>query len=472
MARSSTERPGRRTGKNGGAVSFDGTNDRIDVPDSSSLDLTSGMTIEAWVRPTASSSYRTIVLKEITGELAYSLYAADSDHGARPSGWVRINNVSRYVDGTGSLPLNTYTHVAVTFSGSVLAFYVNGVQARSTNVTGNIQTSTLPLSIGGNTVWGEYFQGQIDDVRIYNRALSQSEIQADMVVPVGSGGGGGADTTPPTAAVTAPTSGATVAGTVTVTANASDNVGVVGVQFRLDGNNLGTEDLAAPFSVQWTTSAAVPGPHQLTAVARDAAGNTVTSAAVGVTVNNTDTQPPSVALTAPANGTTVSGTVNLTANATDNVGVAGVRFRVDGVDIGAEDTSAPYSVTWNSGTVPNGSHSLSAIARDAAGNSTTSSVVAITVSNQDATPPTVAFTTPTNGATVSGTITLSANAADNVGVAGVQFSSTATISGQTTSQHRTRSHGGLRLSRTALISSRLWPATARDRPRRRPYRSP
>ena len=58
------------------------------------------MTLEAWVRPTANGSYRTVVLKEITGELAYALYAADSDHGAGPSGWIRIASVSRFADGT------------------------------------------------------------------------------------------------------------------------------------------------------------------------------------------------------------------------------------------------------------------------------------------------------------------------------------------------------------------------------------
>ena len=202
------------TAKFGAAASFDGTNDRIDVADSNSLDLTSGMTLEAWVRPTANSSYRTVLLKEVTGELAYALYAADSDHGGRSSGWNRIGNVSRFADGTSALPLNAYSHVAVTYNGSSLVFYVNGVATRSTAVTGNIQTSTMPLRIGGNTIWGEYFQGQIDEVRVYNRALSQNEIQTDMVTPIG--GAPGQDTTPPTVSLTAPANGATVSDTTSV----------------------------------------------------------------------------------------------------------------------------------------------------------------------------------------------------------------------------------------------------------------
>ncbi len=409
------------TARFGAAASFDGSNDRIDVPDSNSLDLTSGMTLEAWVRPTANSSYRTVVLKEVTGELAYALYAADSDHGGRSSGWNRIANVSRFADGTSALPLNTYSHIAVTYNGSSLVFYVNGVATRSTAVTGNIQTSTMPLRIGGNTIWGEYFQGQIDELRVYNRALSQNEIQTDMVTPIG--GASAQDTTAPTVSLSAPATGATVSGTTPVSADAADNVGVIGVQFRVDGVALGAEDTSLPYSVQWNTTAAAPGSHQLTAVARDLAGNSTTSATITVTVNNADVTVPVVSLTAPANGATVSGTATLSADASDNVGVVGVQFRVDGVALGTEDTSAPYSRTWSTLTANNGTHSLTAIARDAAGNTSTSTARTVTVSNGggDSQAPTVSLTAPANGASVSGSINVTASASDSVGVVGVQF---------------------------------------------------
>jgi hypothetical protein len=96
----------------------------------------------------------------------------------------------------------------------------------------------------------------------------------------------------------------------------------------------------------------------------------------------TDPTPPTVSLTAPSAGATVSGaSVTLSANAADNVGVSGVQFKIDGSNAGSEDTTSPYSTTWNSITVPNGTHSVTATARDAAGNSTTSSSVSITVAN-------------------------------------------------------------------------------------------
>ncbi|MGH8746240.1 MAG: Ig-like domain-containing protein, partial [Burkholderiales bacterium] len=235
------------------------------------------------------------------------------------------------------------------------------------------------------------------------------------------------DTTPPTVSISSPASGASVGGTFTVSASASDDVGVAGVQFQLDGANLGTEVSAAPYSLAWDTSTASGGSHTLTAVARDTAGDKTTSSPVTVTVSNApppDTTPPTVGLTSPASGATVSGSISVTASAADNVGVAGVQFQLDGANLGAQDAAAPYSMSWNTTAASNGSHTLTAVARDAAGNATTSAPVSVVVSNAppvDTTPPTVAITAPAAGATVSGTLSLTASASDNVGVAGVQF---------------------------------------------------
>src|SRR5207302_341109 len=153
--------------------------------------------------------------------------------------------------------------------------------------------------------------------------------------------------------------------TISVTASASDNVGVVGVQFLLDGANLGAEDTTAPYSVSWNTTTASNASHTLTAVARDAAGLRTTSAPVTVTVFN-DTTPPTVSTTPPASSSNVGATISVTASASDNAGVVGVQFLLDGLNAGAEVTAAPYSVSWDTTTASNGSHSLAAVARDAA----------------------------------------------------------------------------------------------------------
>jgi len=385
----------------------------------------------------------------------------------------------------------------------------------------------------------------------------------NIAVTAGSGGPGGQ---PPVVSVTSPTNGSAVSGTVTLSANASDDVAVAGVQFQVDGVNVGAEDTTAPYSVTWDSRLVSNTTHTVKAIARDTSNN-VASATVSVTVNNpaslpsgwahadigavgsagnasfnnstfsvtgagadtwgsadafhyayatlsgdgrivarvatiqniapwtkagvmvrasldpgsahgfmlasagkglafqrrtatdgvsvstaggafnaprwvrldragstlsayqsadgatwtlvgTDTismpiqvyvglavsshvagtnatatfdnvtitgggglgQPPVVSVTSPANGSTVSGTVTLSANASDDVGVAGVQFQVDGANVGAEDTSAPYSVTWDSRLAGNGPHTVKAIARDTS-NQVANATVSVTVSN-------------------------------------------------------------------------------------------
>src|SRR5258706_2583953 len=100
----------------------------------------------------------------------------------------------------------------------------------------------------------------------------------------------------------------------------------------------------------------------------------------GLTCPARDTPRPWVSITSPASGATVSGTINVTASASDNRGVSDVQFFLDGA-FGADDTTAPYSVPWDTTTASNGSHTLTAVARDAAGNSATSAPVTVTVSN-------------------------------------------------------------------------------------------
>jgi len=329
----------------------------------------------------------------------------------------------------------------------------------------------------------------------------------------------------PTVNITGPASTDEVSGIVTIHASAADNVGVVGVRFLVDNVLIGAEDMVAPYSMQWNTTALPLGPYELTAIARDAGGNETTSVMVPVTVveplggplnitnlsvasgrpylirvdslqigekvyidswhkftnvpntlkgatyiqtanrdkrrtdasflnftvdqpvtvyvghdvnispkpswlNNftntgmslvtsdttltlfsqsfpagpitlggndgrkkrmysvvvvgngppvSDTTPPTVSLTAPSEGQDVFGVVALQAAAADNIGVSGVRFLVDNVQIGVEDTTAPYSVQWDTTPLIPGNFALKAIARDDQGNETTSTVINVTL---------------------------------------------------------------------------------------------
>jgi hypothetical protein len=225
------------------------------------------------------------------------------------------------------------------------------------------------------------------------------------------------DKTPPTVSLTAPAPGAIVSGAVTLTATASDNVGVTRVEFYVDGALLGSST-TAPYAYSWNSSALADGSHTLTAKAYDAVNLVTTSVGVTVTVRN-DMTAPTVALTAPAPGATLTGTVTLTATASDNVGVTRVEFYADGALLGS-DTTAPYAYSWNSGALTNGSHTLSARAYDGVGNVGTSAGVQVTLNN-DRTAPTVSLTAPAPNATVNGTVLLTATASDNVGVTRVEF---------------------------------------------------
>jgi hypothetical protein len=171
-------------GRFGGGLLFNG-NSSVTVPNSASLNPTTGMTLEAWVFPTASTSWATAIMKEQTNGMAYSLYASSSAN--RPIVYCNTGKATtrhRYLSGPTALPLNTWSHLAATYDGVTLRLYVNGAQVSSHPYTGSIVTSTGALRIAGNSA-GEFFRGLIDEIRIYNRALSPSEILIDMNTRVG-----------------------------------------------------------------------------------------------------------------------------------------------------------------------------------------------------------------------------------------------------------------------------------------------
>jgi hypothetical protein len=151
------------------------------------------------------------------------------------------------------------------------------------------------------------------------------------------------------------------------------------VQFYLDGALLGDELHAAPYQVEWPTTGATNGAHTLIVTARDGAGHDSSSMPVIVNVLN-DLAPPTVAVTNPAAGT-VSGTVTIAATAGDDIGVTSVQFLLDGAPLGAALGAAPYQVEWVTTGATNGAHTITAVARDAAGRETTTSV-AVVVANE------------------------------------------------------------------------------------------
>jgi hypothetical protein len=145
-----------------------------------------------------------------------------------------------------------------------------------------------PDNASGYTIVGVDHQGTSGAINLQNVTFSkvtQNYIAGSGVTITQSSAPPAPDTAPPSVSLTSPTAG-TVSGTIALTASASDNVGVAGVQFKVDGSNSGTEDTASPYTINLVTTTLANGTHTISAVARDAAGNTTTSAAVSVTVNN------------------------------------------------------------------------------------------------------------------------------------------------------------------------------------------
>jgi hypothetical protein len=176
----------------GSALVFNGSS-YITVNDAPSLDLTTGMTLEAWVYPTVTPTHwSTVLMKEQPGQFVYVLCAGSPSnrpnlYSNRPNLYFNDSTFSSGgggVTGPAALPLNTWSHLAGTYDGTTLSLYINGALVASQALAGPIAPSLGALRIGGNDVWGEYFQGRIDEVRIYNRALSAPEIQADMQTPI------------------------------------------------------------------------------------------------------------------------------------------------------------------------------------------------------------------------------------------------------------------------------------------------
>jgi hypothetical protein len=258
--------------------------------------------------------------------------------------------------GTITLSATASDNVGVT----KVEFYVDGVlKGSDTSSPYSMTLDSTTLSNGSHALVAKAYDAA-------NNIGSSSSVAFSISNATG-------DTTPPTA--TASESGSS--GTITLSANASDNVGVTKVEFYVDGVLKGSST-TSPYSMTLDSTTLSNGSHALVAKAYDAANNVGSSSSVAFSISNAtgDTTPP----TATASESGSSGTITLSATASDNVGVTKVEFYVDGVLKGSSTTS-PYSMTLDSTTLANASHSLVAKAYDAAGNVGTSTAVTFSVSN-------------------------------------------------------------------------------------------
>jgi chitodextrinase len=276
------------------------------------------MTLEAWVNMgIVDNQWEDIVYKANDN---YYLEATSNKNVPAGAGTFGTADVAAY--GTSALPQNTWTHLAVTYDGTTLLLYVNGVQVSSLGRTGNIVTSTNPLQIGGDSFFGQYFNGIIDEVRVYNVALTPEEIQTDMNTAIGGSG----DTQPPTAPSNLTATAASSSQINLSWTASSDNVGVTGYLVeRCQGAGCTSfAQIATSTGTTYNdTGLGANTSYSYRVRATDAAGNLSPYSNVASATTSADTQPP----TAPSNLTataTSSSQVNLSWTAsTDNVGVTG-----------------------------------------------------------------------------------------------------------------------------------------------------
>jgi hypothetical protein len=358
------------TGKFGSSLFADGIDDRADMPALGTF-YNDGFTLEAWVMKRGTRKDVTVLGSWEPGDGGPMIWV---DHVNGRYYLTFGPDYADYLDSGRAPVIGQWQHVAATYDGTTARFYVDGVEVASKQWTSEIGTSNT-WRIGASRADGSrYWDGLVDEVRVYDRALPAAEVAADKTESVGP-----ADR----AAPTTPTGLALVSATgstVKVKWNAStDNLRVAGYNVYRDGA------LATTTTALSTTLTGLACSHAYTVAveAFDGVGNKSAKAQVNVSTSACDTTAPTVGIVAPSNGTVVGGTVAASAVASDGDRVVGVQFKLDGGNVGAEDTTAPYSVTWNTRMSTSGAHTLSAVARDPAGNLGTAQIQ-VTVDNNGA----------------------------------------------------------------------------------------
>ena len=279
----------------------------------------------------------------------------------------------------------------VAFTAPAAGANVSGTVALTASATDDVGVTSVAFSVDGTLV-GTDSNGSDGWSASWNTANANDGVHTLTATATDTAGQVATTTrsvtvdnfdAPPSVSITQPAAAAAVSGTVTIRASAGDDRGISGVQFAVDGTTLSTDtDGADGWTATWDTTTTTGGGHTLTAAATDTTNQTTTAVA-DVTVDNV---PPAVNVIAPPDGAVLSGTATLTATATDDRSVASVQFLVDGEDVGNDQDGANgWSVAWDTTTASNGAHSVTALARDTAGNATTSTAVAVTTDNSSVT---------------------------------------------------------------------------------------
>ncbi len=275
-------------GKYGGGLRFDGVNDFLTAPSSPSLNLSgTALTLSMWINPLAGGGDQVPFAKFWSGTKSspYYQYGLELDGGTTPHFYLGSTGGLRGASMGSPLALGQWSHLTIVFDGTSARFYVNGNLVSSPSLAASITARDSLVYMAADQSPSQFFNGSLDDVRVYNRAEGPAEVVTDMNTPLSAPA---SDPSGPSVSITSPPNDAVVSGNRTITADASDDVGVAGVQFYVDGTPQGPEDTTAPYGANWDTRLIPNGAHTLTARARDTDNKTTLSALVNVTVANSD----------------------------------------------------------------------------------------------------------------------------------------------------------------------------------------
>ncbi|HEV7453908.1 MAG TPA: Ig-like domain-containing protein, partial [Candidatus Saccharimonadales bacterium] len=374
----------------------------------------------------------TVNLSGITGTLSAEWYnpaTLVSTPAGNPVNGGGTSSFTAPFTGPSVLFLTQVTAPSISLSGVTNGSTVKGSVSLSASVTNGDAVASVKFMAGGTqigTASSSPYTSSWDTTTIADGAYQLTAVALDASnntlasSPAISVTVNNYVATPAALTITAPTSGATLGGTVnTIAADASDSEGIQDVTFYLDNTQSGASTAlgtvtSAPYQVNLDTSALSNGNYAVRVVARDT-HLTPATLSVPVAIFNPDVTPPTVSLASPANNSLLSGTTPVAANASDQSGISNVTFYVDGAQV-AQLTGTPYTFAWDTTTAAEGSHQIYAIASDTVGNSAQTTTITVNVHNQA---PGVALTTPTG--TVSGSVTLGATTSDTYGVTSVKY---------------------------------------------------